>query len=504
MKKIYLFALSLLSLVSCGDFDEINTNPDTPTSVSPSFLATQIILNTTESSTGKWFLSDSWLVKQTTSTEHMEWYLYNKFERTDFGGYSTLTDANKMKEIADADESMPEEEKKAYEALNLFVRSYVLYDMTMALGDIPCSEAGKGESDAIYAPKYDTQESVFETILNDLRKASDLFAEASTLDGDPVYDGDPSLWQKAVNSFSLRVLNMLSKKENVGSINVRQMFEEMASRPLFASEAESYQRVYSADKSAQWYPFYWEKQNYWTYPFMTSFIVDMMKNLDDRRLFYYAEPAEALASKGEDSFEAYSGVNPVLVYGTVQDECAQGLHSAINRRYHRVAEGEPVKFIAYSEIQFVLAEAALRGWKTPQSAKDHYENGVRAAMKFTAEYTPAEYRHQVEIDDAYIDQYLQGKAAFDANKGLEQIIEQKFIGSVFQLAFNSYYDYRRTGLPEIPIDPQTNMNEVKDQLPLRWMYPEDEYSRNRENIEEAINRQFGGNDTPNDVMWLLK
>ena len=77
-----------------------------------------------------------------------------------------------MKEIADADESMPEEEKKAYEALNLFVRSYVLYDMTMALGDIPCSEAGKGESDAIYAPKYDTQESVFETILNDLRKAS--------------------------------------------------------------------------------------------------------------------------------------------------------------------------------------------------------------------------------------------------------------------------------------------------------------------------------------------
>ena len=126
MKKIYLFALSLLSLVSCGDFDEINTNPDTPTSVSPSFLATQIILNTTESSTGKWFLSDSWLVKQTTSTEHMEWYLYNKFERTDFGGYSTLTDANKMKEIADADESMPEEEKKADEALNFFVRSYVL------------------------------------------------------------------------------------------------------------------------------------------------------------------------------------------------------------------------------------------------------------------------------------------------------------------------------------------------------------------------------------------
>ena len=438
MKKIYLFALSLLSLVSCGDFDD----------------------------------------------------------------YSILTDADKMREIADANESMTEAEKKAYEGLNLFVRSYALYGMTMAMGDIPCSEAAKGESGAIYAPKYDTQEAVFESILNDLRKASDLFSEASSFNGDPVYNGDPSLWQKAANSFSLRVLNMLSKKENVGSINVRTMFEEMALRPLFTSEAESFQRVYSADKSAQWYPFYWEKQNYWTYPFMTSFIVDMMKKLEDRRLFYYAEPAKALASKGEDSFDAYSGVNPVLAYGMVQDECANGLHSAINKRYFQIAEGEPVKFIAYSEIQFVLAEAALRGWKTPQSAKEHYENAVRAALQFTAKYTPAEYSHQVVIDDAYIDQYLQGKAAFNAS--LEQIIEQKFIGSVFQLSFNSYYDYRRIGLPKIPIDAQTNMNEVKDQLPLRWMYPEDEYSRNRENIEEAINRQFGGNDTPNDVMWLLK
>lgn len=178
-------------------------------------MATQIILKTTESTTGKWFIADSWLVKQTTFTEHLEWYLYNKFERTDFDDYSILTDADKMREIADANESMKEAEKKAYEGLNLFVRSYALYGMTMAMGDIPCSEAVKGESDAIYSPKYDTQEAVFESILNDLRKASDLFSEASSFNGDPVYNGDPSLWQKAANSFSLRVLNMLSKKKTL-------------------------------------------------------------------------------------------------------------------------------------------------------------------------------------------------------------------------------------------------------------------------------------------------
>ncbi len=48
------------------------------------------------------------------------------------------------------------------------------------------------------------------------------------------------------------------------------------------------------------------------------------------------------------------------------------------------------------------------------------------------------------------------------------------------------------------------MNEIKTQYPVRWMYPENEYERNKENVENAIKRQFNGTDTPNDVMWLLK
>ena len=117
---------------------------------------------------------------------------------------------------------------------------------------------------------------MFLTILNDLRESSRLFASAATFKGDPVYNGDPLLWRKNVNSFTLRVLNMLSKKQTVGSINVRDLFEQVAKEPLMENEGESYQRVYDAGKSSQWYPFYFEKQNYWSYPVMSSFLVDMM------------------------------------------------------------------------------------------------------------------------------------------------------------------------------------------------------------------------------------
>lgn len=494
----------LSALSSCGSLDNMNLNPDTPTTVTPDFLATEIILQNTTSDASKWLFGDSWIVKSTSSTEHMEWWLYNKFERGSFSNYTILTDSKKMVELAEANASYSDATKNAYRGLDHFIQAYVYYGLTMQMGDIPCSEAVKGESDAIFSPAYDSQEKVFGTILNDLQSAYNEFGSASTFGGDPIFSGDPAMWQRTVNSFELRVLMMLSKKNTVDGKSVQSLFEEVAARPLLTDDENSFARTFSATVSSQWYPYYYEKQNFWAYPVMTSFFVNMMKNLNDYRLFYYAEPATAITDKAANTFDAYNGVDPNIEYGLVQQGATEGKYSAENKRYYRLPQGEPRKFICYSETQFVLAEAALKGWKTPLSAKEHYENGVRAAMKFTANHTPEEYRHGVTIDDAYIDSYLKGAAAFKASEGLKQIMIQKYIGSFVQLPFNSYYDYRRTGLPEIPIDPTTNMNEVKTQLPIRWMYPQEEYSQNKTNIASAIQSQFGGSDTPNDVMWLLK
>lgn len=503
MRKIIYFILAIF-LLSCGDFDEMNLNPDAPTKVTPDFIATSLILNATSSQSGKWLFNDSWLMKSTSYTEILEPYLYNKLGRSGFGSMTNLISAKKMVELAEENSTLPEGEKKAYRALNHFMRASIFYDITMALGDIPCSDALKGESEGIFSPKYDTQEEVFTVIIEDLQKASKLFSEASYLKGDFVFDGDTEKWQRTTNSYALRVLNMLSEKQGTSSINVKSTFENFAKLPLIEDEEESFQRVYSANKTTQWYPFYFENQNYWSYPVFTSFYIDILKDLKDRRLFYYAEPAEELNDLPVNSFDAYSGVNAVLEYGIIQAESNKGSHSRLNKRYYRVPEGEPIKFIAYSETQFVLAEAALRGWTTPSSTQQHYENGVKAAMLFTAKHTPEEYRHNSVIDDNYINTYLSQEAKFDYNRGLEQIMTQKYIASFVHLPYNSYYDYRRTNLPAVPINPETNMNEVKTQLPVRWMYPTSEYSQNRENVEAAVLRQFGGSDTPNDVMWLLK
>ena len=48
----------------------------------------------------------------------------------------------------------------------------------------------------------------------------------------------------------------------------------------------------------------------------------------------------------------------------------------------------PMVFQTYAEVEFLKAEAAIRGW-TSGDAKTHYENGVKAAMMMLKDIYPA-------------------------------------------------------------------------------------------------------------------
>ena len=56
----------------------------------------------------------------------------------------------------------------------------------------------------------------------------------------------------------------------------------------------------------------------------------------------------------------------------------------------------------------------------------------------------------------------------------------------------------------LPINPATNRNTMNDRLPMRWMYPKSESDYNLEHQNEALERQFGGVDDVNKLMWILQ
>ncbi|MGJ1289404.1 hypothetical protein ACR79N_04820 [Sphingobacterium siyangense] len=48
------------------------------------------------------------------------------------------------------------------------------------------------------------------------------------------------------------------------------------------------------------------------------------------------------------------------------------------------------------------------------------------------------------------------------------------------------------------------MKNAPDKIPMRWRYPSLEYNYNSANLDEAMQRQYKGNDEINQLMWLLK
>lgn len=504
MKKlsIYLvFALMLTSVCSCTSFDELNTDPDSTTKVSPEMIATNLILNIAKPSTQKSFLNSSFMMKYMAWGEGPATYQYNKFERSGFGSYYKLISAQKMVELAE------DYNQEAYIGLAKFVEAYKMYYLTMEVGDIPYSDALKGEEGGIN-PKYDTQKEVMRRILESLEESYASFSKAKNFDGDPMMGGSIERWKKTVTALQLKVLMNLSLKASDPDLNVKGRFAAIvANSALMESNGDNFQAVFSATKG-QRYPIYNDDFNYSQYPMLSITLVDVLKKFGDYRLFYYAEPAEAKLKEGlaADSWDAYIGVNPSDPNSDIMEAYGNKEFCNINLRYKEKPEGEPFITLGYAEQNFILAEAVLRGWISG-SADTYYKKGIAASMRFIAGNTDDKYAHNHVITEDYIARYLDTpeiQLTQGRGNGLEMVMTQRYLASFLHCPWDAYYDYRRTGYPELPINVETNQNEVSTQLPKRWMYPQSELDYNSENVKEAIQRQYGGEDNHNSLMWVLQ
>lgn len=496
--------LFLFVFVSCDNFDEINTNPDAATNPSPSMICTGVILNNIKFN-GRdaiAYLNPNFLSKYLAySNESQNGMQYNNIGGSSFGDMTILTNVDKM--IA-ASAGNPME--GSYKGVGKFSRAYMFYNLTMQMGDIPYSEANKGES-GVFRPKYDSQEKVFIGILDELKEADAFFANGVTFTGDPTpYNGNTDKWRRANNAFALKVLMSLSKKADVASLNVKGRFAEIvAGGKLLESGTGFLGLVYS---TVNIHPMSGTNSLFTSRTDLSSVLVDNLKTLNDRRVFYAADPSAKQIKAGltEKDFAAYIGVNPSLDYPTMTAQHLTGAYSLINSRYLKEAASEPRMMVTYAEQQLILAEARIRGWITTGTAKDYYESGVKSALAAMMA-TLASYAHGMPITQAYIDGYFTGEAAFKANADdqLKQIWMQRYILNFMQDATHSFYEYRRTGHPVFPINPATNLNSNDvNSIPKRWLYPSSETNTNRENLIVALNNQYEGFDEVNKVMWILK
>ena len=508
MKKInkYIsvaFILIFSLLAGCDKFDEINTNPDTTTQVSPSMECTNIVLRMFKyGSDAMAYISGNALPKYVGyAIMAQNDAQYNKIGSGDFGALTILPNIDKMLEYAQGNVM-----EDSYKGVASFAKAYTFFKLTMAMGDIPYSEANKG-LEGLYRPKYDTQEEIFKGILDELKAADAYFAKGITFTGDPTpYNGDPAKWRKATNAFALKVLMTLSKKEGVASLNVKTRFAEIVTAGNLMEKSTGFLGLNYSTLNK--HPLNSTNDMFTTKTVISSLLMDNLKSLNDYRLYYYAEPAGAqiAAGKTPSDMEAYVGVDVSMDYSTMNADYNANKYSLLNKRYVTEDACEPRMMLTYGEQQFIIAEARVRGWIATGTAQTYYEDGVKSALADIMA-TKASYAHGKAIDQAYINGYFTGEAAFKATQDeqLKQIWMQRYILNFMQDAESSYFEYRRNTYPVFPINPATSLNENnKNGIPMRYLYPGSETNYNRENLTEALNRQYEGYDEINKLMWLLK
>lgn len=508
----YIAVLALVAILGMGctkNFDKINANPDRSTQSNAAWLATNMLTSITSSdiSSSKSFCQPFILSKYVCWSETQENFEYNKINRASFGRLAILRNVPIMDKYAQADSPGV---RNSYIALGHFIRAWQFYQVTMQVGDIPYSDAIQGDSGVI-KPKYDSQKEVFFGILNELDEANSLFAQGSQFSGDFIYGGNPDQWQRLVNSFELEVLIQLYKKTSDPDLKVVQRFQNIVqTRPLMRDYTDNFAVQY---KNTAGYCYPWSNtpvqiNSFTIYPEVGATLINPLKALQDRRLFYYAEPAPTKIAAGEQpsDWDAYMGVEASDPISVIKAARPTGNFSDFNQRYADLYNAEPVGLLNYWDVQFFLAEAAVRGWLPTASAEGYYEAGITGSMKFLANYTPDAYNHGMPITDAYIQSYLTSvQLTGSMDNQIKQIITQKYLAGFLQgCDYSAWYDNRRTGYPAFVLNPTTNLNMPSTQFPQRWLYPQDELDHNSDNVAAAIQSQYGGNDDVNATMWILK
>jgi len=473
MKKINLIVLLFIGLVfvSCDkDFEELNTNPNNPTSIPSQLLLGNIIRNTGNimySTFNGGDMGECW-------AQHWAKVQYNDEARYEpressltnvwTGLYEQVAaDANQMYILAGEEGSL------VNQGVAQTMKAYSMLLLTDLYGNVPFSEALQGAVNI--APVYDSQATVYNGCLALLDEAMVLLNPANgDLDSsqDIIYGGDVSKWRKFAASLKFRALMRMSAKD----LRAGEMLALVNSGMLFSSSDDEAKLVYlSAAPNAN--PIYenvvFGTRGEWK---VNSEIVDRMSGSNDNRL-----PVVAQVNDNDEYRGKPSGIADVP-----SNEYSYANVSPLGEFY--LAPELPAVFLSYTELQFLLAEAAKKGYINggDTAASSYYQAGIASSF--------------ADNDGASMGGYYSGAVVYTSGNALEQIATQKWLG-LYGQGMEAWTEWRRTGYPMLTPAEDGAINEI----PSRYRYPVIEQSLNAANYSDAANA-MGGDNLTSPVWWM--
>jgi hypothetical protein len=408
MKKIYQITLLSLSLViasSCDDgFDELNMSKTSATFIDP--IATfnnAIIFSSAPAST---LVYEFGAVQQiiTPNSGLQVGANFNQVNINSTPGNWTNTYQNLIKYCADVISQTEDDPTRA----NLYnmariIQQYGFMILTDTYGDIPYSEAGKGYTDVLFLPKYDSQRDVYNGIISEITAAvAALNAGGRIETSDVLYKGEIVKWKKFGNSILLRAGMRLVNADAAKAAAVVTtalsgdgVIMDNADNAIIRHDANYVNNVGNTVNGTEAANFYLAQ------PF-----VDALKGNNDPRLgaiavrYVGASSGPAQVYSGANANANFSPANqfgvPMGSTDATADAAGAGLPGAGNRyafsqadRNRVVSRSAPMFIVTAAMNNLLLAEAVERGFAVTGSSADYFAAGITAHMNQMASYGAA-------------------------------------------------------------------------------------------------------------------
>lgn len=476
MKKIIFLLIFCLAAFSCDDrMEELNAEKVNPAQVPGETLYANgvkemafILHNSNQNINVFRLYAQYW--SQLTYPEESQYNMItrniprNIWERSYRRSIKDLTEGRKvMAENPDGTLSAAANANKL--AIVDIAIAYVYSFLVETYGNIPFTQAIDIDN---ITPIYDDARMVYDAQIDALTTA------INTIDGndasisagqDIVYQGSAADWKKFANSLKLRMAMMLADTD---PNKAQTMVDQALASGVIATTADAAFVTYYTQAPST-HPMYEDLVLSGRRDFVpANTMVDIMNNLNDpRRPVYFADPID-----GE------------YVGGIYGDANAYSSSSHVGDIYH--IPTLPGAFMSCSEVLFLLAEAAERGFTVPETAESYYNQAIETSM-YEWGLTSADY-------NAYI---AQADVAYATAPGdwKQKIGIQAWI-ALNNRGFEGWTTWRRLDFDGF--NPPPGM--VLEDIPVRLIYPIEEAQLNGSNLD-AASSAIGGDLASTKLFW---
>ncbi|MCC9070276.1 SusD/RagB family nutrient-binding outer membrane lipoprotein [Flavobacterium sp. F-65] len=479
LKIIFFASAFVLSVASCDDIDSLNENQKAYTDALSNSLMTNSQVNysyflTNASVNDNNFRGYAQYWSTSTYTDEVN---YNQAKRNLGNSHSVILYRDVLQDLIVAKNKISDQQAlgpveiavKKNKLAILEVQIVMAYQTLVDLfGNIVYSEALDITNHP--TPKYDDAKTVYfdlatrlDAAIANLDSSYDSFGSA-----DLIFKGNVGKWKKLANSVKLKMGLHLA---DVDAAKAQAMVESAYNSGLFTSNSDSALFQYfktTIDENPLYNSLVNESQ---INP--TEFFVNELNGKSDPRRDIFFNPASKIGGvyKGAPyaqlvSYKNFSNVGPKLKDRT-----------------------NPGVIFDYAETNFLLADAANRGFNVGGSAADYYEKGIRSSMDYWG-VAPADA-------DTYL---LRADVAFATASGTDkQKIAYQLWIAYYNRGFEGWTEYRRLDFP-ILVAPTTAVSEAEGKVPVRNIYSLFDSTLNKDNYNAAATA-IGGDKMTTKLFW---